>query len=55
MTDTCLNFRAEIKRPSIDGVTVRIENFKSIYDFKPDDVVVENYLYGDKISYEVAI
>ena len=45
----------QIKRPSIDGATVKIENFKSIYDFKPDDIVVENYQYGDKISYEVAI
>ena len=45
----------QVKRPSLDGATVKIENFKSIYDFKPDDVVIENYNYGEKISYEVAI
>ena len=45
----------QVKRPSFDGATIKIENFKSIYDFKPDDVVLENYQHGEKINYEVAI
>ena len=45
----------QIKREEFEGAILKIENFTSIYDFKPDDVVVENYKYGDKISYEVAI
>ena len=44
------NLLEQVKRPSLDGATVKIENFKSIYD-----VVIENYNYGEKISYEVAI
>lgn len=45
----------QIEREEFEGATVKIENFKSIFEFKPDDVVVENYKYGEKISYEVAI
>ncbi|MDR1834579.1 MAG: thymidylate synthase, partial [Fusobacteriaceae bacterium] len=45
----------QVKRPAFEGATARIANFTSIYDFKPDDVIVENYRYGEKISYEIAI
>ena len=34
---------------------IKINNFKSIFDFKPDDVEIINYRYGEKVSYEVAI
>ncbi len=34
---------------------LKIENFKSIFEFKPDDVVIENYKHGEKVSYEIAI
>ena len=29
----------QIKRPAFDGAKLKIENFTSIYNFKPDDVV----------------
>jgi thymidylate synthase len=45
----------QIKRPTFDGATAKINNFTSIYNFKPEDVIVENYKSCDKISYEVAI
>lgn len=45
----------QVEREEFEGATVKIENFKSIFEFKPDDVVVENYKYGEKINYEVAI
>ncbi|MBF1192226.1 MAG: thymidylate synthase, partial [Fusobacterium periodonticum] len=33
----------------------KINNFKSIFDFKPDDVEIVDYKYGEKVNYEVAI
>lgn len=45
----------QIKRPAFNGAKLKIENFTSIYNFRPDDVVIENYQYGEKINYEVAI
>lgn len=45
----------QVEREEFEGATVKIENFKSIFEFKPDDVVVENYKCGEKINYEVAI
>lgn len=34
---------------------IKINNFTSIYDFKPDDVEIIDYKYGEKVNYEVAI
>lgn len=45
----------QVKRDEFQGAKVKIENFTSIFNFKPDDVVVEGYEYGEKISYEIAI
>ena len=45
----------QVERTPFEGATVKINNFTSIYDFKPDDVVLENYNHGEKVSYEVAI
>lgn len=45
----------QIKREEFDGAKLKINNFTSIFDFKPDDVEIIDYKYGDKISYEVAI
>ncbi|MGF6906565.1 thymidylate synthase [Fusobacterium sp. PH5-44] len=45
----------QIDRTTFDGATVKINNFTSIYNFKPDDITIENYQHGEKISYEVAI
>lgn len=45
----------QVNGESFDGATIKIKDFKSIYDFRPDDVVLENYNHGEKVSYEVAI
>ena len=45
----------QIKRPTFDGAKAVIHNFKSIYEFHPDNLQVIDYKHGDKISYEVAI
>ena len=34
---------------------IKINNFKSIFDFKPDDIEIVDYKYGEKVNYEVAI
>lgn len=34
---------------------LKINNFKNIYEFKPDDIEIIDYKYGEKIKYEVAI
>ncbi|MBS9775566.1 MAG: thymidylate synthase [Fusobacterium sp.] len=34
---------------------LKINNFKTIYDFKPDDIEIVDYKHGEKVSYEVAI
>lgn len=47
--------KEQMKNPELPGAKLKIENFTSIFDFKPEDLVVENYQYGDKISYEIAI
>jgi len=36
-------------------VCLKINNFKSIFDFKPDNIEIFDYKYGEKVSYEVAI
>lgn len=43
------------ERPTFKGPKLKINNFTSIYDFKPDDVELIDYQYGEKINYEVAI
>ena len=43
------------ERPTFAGPKLKINNFTSIYDFKPDDVELIDYQYGEKINYEVAI
>lgn len=45
----------QVEGETFEGATVKINNFTSIYNFKPDDIIVENYRHGEKISYEVAI
>ncbi len=34
---------------------LKINNFTNIFDFRPDDIEVIDYKYGEKIDYEVAI
>lgn len=45
----------QLNRKKFNYPTFKINNFKSFYEFKWDDVEVMNYNYGDKIKYEVAI
>ncbi|MGL6064520.1 MAG: thymidylate synthase [Fusobacteriaceae bacterium] len=49
------NLLEQINRETFPGAKIKIDNFSSIFNFKPDDVVIENYQYGEKISYEIAI
>lgn len=44
----------QVKRKEYEGAKIKI-NCNNIYDFKPENVEIENYNYGEKISYEVAI
>lgn len=45
----------QISRKNHKPATVRINNFTSIYNFKPDDVEVIDYTYEAKLNYEIAI
>lgn len=45
----------QVNGESFEGAKLKINNFESIWTFKPDDVEIINYKYGDKINYEVAI
>jgi len=45
----------QINRETFEPVKIKINNFKSIFDFKPDDVEIVDYKHGEKVNYEVAI
>ena len=45
----------QVNVETFEPAKIKINNFKSIFDFKPDDVEIINYKHGEKISYEVAI
>ena len=45
----------QVNRKTFEPAKIKINNFKSIFDFKPDDIEIINYRYGEKVSYEVAI
>ena len=45
----------QVNRKTFDGAIAKINNFTSIYNFKPEDIVLKNYQHGEKIQYEVAI
>lgn len=45
----------QVEKEEFEGAKIKINNFTSIFDFKPDDIEIIDYKYGDKISYEVAI
>ena len=45
----------QVNEETFEPAKIKINNFKSIFDFKPDDVEIINYKHGEKISYEVAI
>lgn len=45
----------QINRKEFNYPTFKINNFKSFYEFRWDDVEVMDYNYRDKIKYEVAI
>lgn len=45
----------QVNRKEFSIPKVKINNFTNIFDFKPDDIEISNYEYGEKISYEIAI
>ena len=45
----------QVNGETFEPAKIRINNFKSIFDFKPNDIEIINYKHGEKISYEVAI
>lgn len=46
---------AQVNGETFAPAKLKINNFKSIWDFRPDDIEVIGYKYGEKVSYEVAI
>lgn len=45
----------QVNGETFEPAKIKINNFKSIFDFKPDDIEILDYKYGEKVSYEVAI
>ena len=45
----------QVSEETFEPAKIKINNFKSIFDFKPDDIEILDYKYGEKVSYEVAI
>ena len=45
----------QVSGETFEPAKIKINNFKSIFDFKPDDIEILDYKYGEKVSYEVAI
>jgi len=45
----------QVNGETFESAKIKINNFKSIFDFKPDDIEILDYKYGEKVSYEVAI
>ena len=49
------NLLKQVNGKTFEPAKIKINNFKSIFDFKPDDVEILDYQYGEKVNYEVAI
>ena len=45
----------QVNGETFKSAKIKINNFKSIFDFKPNDIEIINYKHVEKISYEVAI
>lgn len=45
----------QVKNIKYPAPKIEIKNFKSIFEFKPDDIVVIDYISGEKVTYEIAI
>ena len=45
----------QVNGETFEPAKIKINNFKSIFDFKPDDIEIVDYKYGEKVNYEVAI
>ena len=45
----------QIEGNTFEAPTVKINNFTSIFDFKPEQIEVLNYKYDKKYKYEIAI
>ena len=46
---------AEMKRRALDRVRALNPDVKDFYDFKPEDIRLENYRHHDKIAMEVSV
>ncbi len=49
------NLINQVNSEEFNSPSLKINNFTSIWNFKPSDVEIINYNYGKKINYEVAI
>ena len=49
------SIKEQMKSPILSAPTFKINNFTSIFDFKPDDLEIIDYKHGEKYSYEIAI
>ena len=45
----------QLYRPTYKLPTFSVNNFKSIFDFKSEDVVISDYICGDKLNFEIAV
>ncbi|WP_067140687.1 thymidylate synthase [Oceanivirga salmonicida] len=45
----------QVNRNTYSPAKIKINNFTNIFEFKPEDIEIINYEYGEKIKYEVAI
>ena len=49
------NLIKQVEAETFPAAKLKINNFTSIFNFKPDDIEIINYKYAKKIDYEVAI
>ena len=45
----------QLNRPTYKLPKFSVNNFKSIFDFKSEDVVISDYVCGDKLSFDIAV
>ena len=45
----------QLERPIYKLPKFSVNNFKSIFDFRSEDVVITDYICGDKLNFEIAV
>ena len=45
----------QLNRPTYKLPKFSVNNFKSIFDFESKDVVISDYVCGDKLSFDIAV